>query len=268
MSISSTLYHKYKSNQSILNEEQLKLVQEYEQQQSNPEQGPLNEAERKYAERLKQKPSAENFKVKSGVLYDAFIKKFKELEGVEFDKEYLENIRPIIYYFSKDERFFDCDNVSSLSKPSFEKGLLIVGNYGNGKTSTMKTLRALFAHTPLSFKMYTANRIVTMFEETSSTGDRYAYMQRTKTGRAYFDDVKTEKEASNYGKHNLMKDILEERYNSKLLTHITCNYADGDDTENLIDALQEFAFKYGPRVYDRLFQMFNIIEFKGKSKRK
>jgi DNA replication protein DnaC len=46
-------------------------------------------------------------------------------------------------------------------------------------------------------------------------------------GVRYFDDLKTERIASNYGKVNIFKDILEERYNRNAKTHITCNFKDG-----------------------------------------
>lgn len=254
-------------NTRILTDDQRAEMKEYEDKLPKDKLD-KNEYQIKYNERVKAEPSEENFVVNYDVLLDKFLLKFRELEEVEFNESYIDNIKTILYYFSKDERFFDCSNLSALSKPSFEKGLLIVGSYGNGKTSTMKTLKALFEHTPISFKSFTSNKIVTTFEETKDNRERYGFMSRTKTGRAYFDDVKTEKDASNYGMHNLMKDILEERYNLKLKTHITCNYVDGDKSNNLVDALHEFNTRYGPRVYDRVFQMFNIIEFNGKSLRK
>jgi len=96
-------------------------------------------------------------------------------------------------------------------------------------------------------------------------------------GDRYFDDIKTERHASNYGKVNLFKDILENRYNNRVqivkgVTKInktfgTCNYKEGYEGNTEV-ALEEFGEMYGGRIYDRLFEMFNIIEFKGKSFRK
>lgn len=266
--ITRTKYNILIRNSGILTDKEIAEIKEFEAANQIKPIEAKTEFQKNYIKKLRQEPSEENFVVKYEVLLHKFKQKYKELEGVDYDESYIDNLKTVLYYFSNDERFFNCSNLSVLSKPSFEKGLLIVGNYGNGKTSTMKTLRSLFEHTPKSFKMFTTNRIVTRFEETDSTKERYDFMNRTKTGRAYFDDVKTEKEASNYGKHNLMKDIIEERYNAKLKTYITCNYVEDDASENLVNALHEFNTKYGSRVYDRLFAMFNIIEFKGKSKRK
>ncbi|OIQ22174.1 MAG: hypothetical protein BM557_02020 [Flavobacterium sp. MedPE-SWcel] len=93
-------------------------------------------------------------------------------------------------------------------------------------------------------------------------------------GSRYFDDLKTERIASNYGKVNIFKELLEERYNrvdpktkKRLKTFVTCNFKEGFE-DNLEKAVDEFGEKYGSRVWDRMFEMFNIIEFKGKSFRR
>ena len=266
--ITRTKYNVLKKHERALTESEIVEMKEFEDSQRKILKGKNKD----YFERLHSNVDESTFVVKYDILMHKFLEKFREIEGAYFNDgkkgENLTNLNTILYYFSKDQRFFECKNLSTLSEPSFEKGLLIVGNYGNGKTSTLRTLKELFNHTPLSFKMYTSNKIVSTFESYKSPSERHSYMNRTKSGRAYFDDVKTEKIASNYGFHNLMKDIIEERYISKLPTYITCNYKDGDNSQDLIMALQEFQEKYGPRVYDRIFQMFNVIEFNGKSLRK
>lgn len=208
-------------------------------------------------------------------LWTLFLKTFKELHGKDFiyNTEYLENIKPIMYYFLKDERFFSCQNLSDLSEPSFDKGILLIGNFGNGKTATMLTFEKIFKSIKsVSFKSYSTNEVVNLFEKINPTAKeqvitRIEFDKMMNTGKRYFDDVKTERHASNFGKMNLMKDILEVREKNNLLTHITCNFKDG--FENDIQAgLDEFEEKYGSRLYDRLFKMFNVIEFKGKSFRR
>lgn len=253
-------------NEGALKKEDKEAIAKYEE--ANKIVNGKTEKEREYNKRVFAEPvKPEEMKINFDVLLAKFKLKFKEIEGVEFDDKLLSNVETILYYFARDKRFFKCKNLSSLTKPSFNKGLLIVGSYGNGKTSTMRVLRELFNHTPLVFKSYTANKIVSTFEGYDDSTERYAYIERTKTKTAYFDDVKTEKIASNYGKYNLFKEILEERYINKAKTYITCNYKAGDETNNLEEALFEFNDKYGERVYDRLFEMFNVIEFHGKSMR-
>jgi hypothetical protein len=189
---------------------------------------------------------------------------FIKIEGVT-----IKNLEPLIYYFSRDERFFECDNLNkNLSVPSFDKGLLVIGNFGNGKTATMKVFEKIFKGIPgVGFKGYSANEVVTMFEKCSTDLARDEFENQIWKGIKYFDDLKTERIASNYGKVNIFKEIIEERYNRKAKTHVTCNYKK-DFPDDLIVALDEFEDKYEGRVYDRLFEMYNIIEFKGKSFRK
>lgn len=129
----------------------------------------------------------------------------------------------------------------------------------------------------MSFKGYTANEVVGMFEKCNDDASKKDFERKMNFGSRYFDDIKTERIASNYGKVNIFKDIFETRYNNRIQTvndktiinktFATCNYKDGYEG-NLEVAVDEFLEKYGGRVYDRLFEMYNIIEFKGKSFRK
>lgn len=211
------------------------------------------------------------FKIMAKQLYQSFKEKFLEVNSrpfIKIDGITIKNLEPLIYYFSKDERFFECENLSKLSEPSFEKGLLVIGNYGNGKTSTMITFERIFQNIKgISFKGYTANEVVGMFEKCGDDISKKEFERKVNFGTRYFDDVKTERIASNFGKVNLFKDILESRYNNKVKTFVTCNFKDGFEGD-IEAALEEFGEKYGGRVHDRLFEMFNIIEFKGKSFRK
>jgi DNA replication protein DnaC len=118
--------------------------------------------------------------------------------------------------------------------------------------------------TNIRFKGYSANDVVNKFEACQNPLDKEEFYKTMNYGTRYFDDVKTERTANNYGKAELMKDILEARYINKVRTYITCNYKDGAD-EDVEIALLEFQEKYGNRVYDRLFEMFNIIVFTGDS---
>lgn len=179
------------------------------------------------------------------------------------------------FYLGKDERFFECTALSKMSKPSFEKGLLIVGSYGSGKTSTMKIFHKLFCQprffkTPLTFGWYSAQEVVEQYENIQTPADKTLFWNNMVKGARYFDDVKTERQASNYGKVNLFKEIIEKRYdlyiNTGKKTYLSCNYAKGkENVGNLSKALAEFRLLYGPRVYDRLFEMFNVVVFKGES---
>lgn len=241
-----------------------------------------NEHKKKYIEKLLSPEKEYVFEFTAMDLWKIFKAAFKEINGRDFVKneQTIKNIEPLIYYFSKDERFFHCENLTRLSNPSFEKGLMIVGTFGNGKTATMKTFEYIFSKIPaLSFKGYSANEVVKLFERGASESLKDEFDKMIFRGSRYFDDVKTERTASNYGKVNLFKDILENRYTNmnplpkygekqiRRFTHITCNYKEGFEME-IEPAVDEFGELYGGRVYDRLFEMFNIVEFRGKSFRK
>lgn len=219
---------------------------------------------------LDEKPKVE-FSITASKLWQLFKTNFEEVNSkpfVKIDGITIKNLEPLIYYFSRDKKFFECENLSRLSEPSFEKGLLIVGNFGNGKTSTMKVFEKIFKGIPgIGFKGFSANESVAMFEKCSNDTDRNEFEKMMWRGTRYFDDLKTERIASNFGKVNIFKEIIEERYNRTLKTYVTCNFKK-DYPNDLNAALDEFEEKYDSRVYDRLFEMFNIIEFKGKSFRK
>ena len=194
----------------------------------------------------------------------------------------LANIAPLIEYFIRHPDFFKRKRlVTQLGgeqlQPSFEKGLLIIGGYGNGKTSMMEALQLVFDtyRMPMRFKGYKAHELVTTYERIGADplyqeSSKYEFFHGLTTAKGlYIDDVKKEREASNYGKVNLIRDILEKRYDhGKGYTYITCNYREGDQQFLLEDALAEFGEKYGGHIYDRLFEKFNILEFKGSTFRR
>jgi len=221
---------------------------------------------------------APEYKISAENLYKKYIALFKENVGKPFDpknEEALNNLLPLIFYFSKDERFFNCQNLSNISEPSFKKGLLIIGNYGNGKTTALFILENIFKGAKgKSFKGFTTNDIVVMYEACDTEEKITEFDKLMKRGDRYFDDLCSERHASRYGKVNTMKEVLENRYNTMKLnpenpikTFCTMNF-DDDYPNDIQKALELIGVKYGSRIYDRVFEMFNVLVFKGKSFRK
>jgi DNA replication protein DnaC len=263
-------------NPEELTADQKEQMRVFENKQKTPTPEQI-EKYHDYLEKIAKPKEIIQFTTSAKVLWQLFKANFPIVNQRPFikiggiDGVSTKNLEPLVYYFSKDERFFECENLSKLSEPSFDKGLLIIGTFGNGKTSTMKVFEHIFKSIPgVGFKGYSANEVVLQFEKCSGNSAdalRTEFIKRMYNGNRYFDDLKTERIASNFGKVNIFKEILEERYNRKSKTFITANFKEG--FENDIEAaVDEFGEKYGPRVYDRLFEMFNIIEFKGKSFRK
>ena len=265
-------YNKYQNLKNLpfatLTDSERSQIEEYEKKHlPSIEQ---REGSKKYIANMLSQKEEKPFKTTALLLGGVFKHNFFVVHGKQFEKNEFttNNILPLLYYFSKDPRFFDCENLSKSSNPSFDKGILIVGTFGNGKTATMRVFEKIFRTIKgLSFKGYTANEVVTMFEKCNDELSKEDFNKKVNLGQRYFDDIKTERIASNYGKVNIFKDIFETRYNSKLKTFVTCNYKEGFEG-NVEVALEEFGEKYGGRVYDRLFEMFNVIEFKGLSFRK
>ncbi len=200
-----------------------------------------------------------------------FFETFEEIEGKKFD---LSDSNPLkldtlIHYFLKDPLFSSSALLNTnLSLPSFDKGLLLIGDYGTGKTSIIRGL--LITLSSLNIRHITfkhVNDVVIEYECLTNGFDKKDFFENYNKGIWAFDDVLTEEVANNFGKLNLMKRLFENRSFHKKTTHCTCNY-DENHPNDLKKGLFQFQTKYDGRVYDRLFDMFNIIEFKGKSMRR
>ena len=94
--------------------------------------------------------------------------------------------------------------------------------------------------------------------------EREEFYEKYNKGSRIFDDVKAERNASNFGKVNLFEEIFLSRDANRAKTIITCNFHN-QFPNNFERALDEFGEKYGPRVYDRLFSNYNFIFLDGKS---
>lgn len=224
-------------------------------------------------------------------LYNLFLKQFELSNGVTFDEnandgEAKKFAYTLILYFLENEKFYDSPLLNKISEPSiYSKGILVMGGYGCGKTSVFKTINELFlkcqnspnlavytnsnmivplAKLSLKFAYKTANGVIDEYEECETANDKANFWSRNTKYTTYFDDVLTERAASNYGKVDIFTELFQKRNGFGAKTIITCNYADG---QNLEDSLKQFLVRYGGRVYDRLFEMFNIIELKGSSLR-
>jgi len=260
-------------------EKQLIQIQEFESRHTKK----ISEEDKnriiEYYKKVSSPPIKKEFNFSADQLFIAFKKAYKINEGVDFiiNEETKENIKTLIYYFSRDNRFLKCKNLHRTfdygkivkeSIPSFDKGIIIIGNYGNGKSSGMKAFQRIFApFDNLKFRMYLASEVVDNYECCSTQDDKRQFWYLMNKDVIYYDDVKREGIASNYGKANLFKGIIEKREARRLKTYITCNF--NEEFPNDINAaLLEFGEKYESYIFDRLFSAYNIIEFKGKSFRK
>lgn len=223
-------------------------------------------------------------------LYYAFKSYYADSERVLFNPEANNGqskllVFTLLSYLFKNQKFFDSPLLDkSRNEPSLNKGLMIVGGYGVGKTSTMKALRLMLTeaykkniktldihsnkqkikHYKPLFGFSTANDIVSEYETLQTSSEKEQFWKQYTRGMRYIDDLMTEREASNYGKVNLFKELLEKMVINNAKPIISLNYVG----EGLDDTLEAYGQKYGSRNYDRIFSLFNIITLKGKSLRK
>lgn len=138
-----------------------------------------------------------------------------------------------------------------------DKGILLSGPVGCGKTSLMKLLKYIVPHRR-PYSVIPCRNIVFGFNHLgykliADYGDSQFFC---------FDDLGVEPEGVYFGKDcNVMGEILLSRYelfkNHRVKTHATTN----------LNA-QELEARYGNRVRSRLRELFNLIGFDAKSKDK
>lgn len=234
-------------------------------------------------------PETEGVKLTKRNLYNFFIRTFNQKQGVEFFKteHSISNLEPVVKYFSNDETFADSKRVlkeygGKELQPSLNKGLLIVGHSGNGKTATMDAMQDIFHKAYMTAKKdnwinadeWTVKRFLKSsavdlsleFEACKNATEKEMFFKKYSGYRYFFDDVGRESVSSNYGKRDIFADIIFKRDEKNALTHATMNYMDGGSC--IEETLSNFGQRYGSHNFDRLFKMFNIIEFKGVSFRR
>ena len=223
--------------------------------------------------------------------YELFKKTFHILHGKAFD-ESINNGEPrqfartlMLYFLGYKKSFVKSPLLNSqITDPSMRKGLMIIGGKGVGKTSILKTFHWIFYNAmtngikvkdvngteqylwryKIHFSFYAANNIVNDYESITNSDEKDYFWKKHNGGCNYYDDIMSERVGSNYGKIDVFRDIFENRYNNtNAKTIISLNYSG-----SLEDTLNAFAERYGERVFDRIFEMFNVLEMKGGSLRK
>lgn len=181
-------------------------------------------------------------------------------------------------YFGNDPEFNSLCLSIGVENPSLDKGLLLVGIFGTGKSWMMKLFKT---NQRQCFDIIEAKEIANRYKRLEADKDKnytseevfkeFANVKKaavndpsvfyqTHIGLC-IDDLGNEDVKNSYGnKRHVVAEILELRYQEKLYGsnfHATTNLT--------ADQIEQF---YGGRIRSRLREMFNFIELTGADRRK
>jgi ATPase subunit of ABC transporter with duplicated ATPase domains len=228
------------------------------------------EAKRKYLRNLERQWNWEE--MKAWVLSTAVCRfGYSENNGADGKPVYLldahnERIFEMLCkYFTYDRGFESMGEGYSL-----QKGLLLMGNVGRGKTDLMKIF---CGNQRQSYSVVSVRQVAKHFAMDGHTAmEAYSTLRHEVAGDIRFfnqrvlgycfDDLGTEQVKNNYGnKSNVMEEIILNRYDARntmpfWFTHFTTNL-NADEIERM----------YGTRARSRLREMCNIIQLEGNDRR-
>ncbi len=199
-----------------------------------------------------------DFQIIANQLLNAGITDRRKRRTYIIDKRNEEFYWTVIAYFSRNRKFFDSPLLFNSEKASFDKGLILCGEHGAGKTFMFKVLNYLNTLIGLGGNNFTINFSKKIVEDFNKKG--HESIQNYYLGQRYFDGIGEELEGKFFGKEEVMKLILEERgeayANHQLKTFASTNF------------LEEGFARYGSKVESQVNQMFNLVYAKSTDFRK
>lgn len=186
------------------------------------------------------------------------------------DKSNISVYELLLCYFTKDPVFFELAKDLKVEAPSLDKGIMLAGNTGTGKSWMMR----LFSQNSLQcYVLANAKHISNRYEEAGQHAidvHTSLIMNAAQDAKAFYqshrglciDDMGAEPEVTVHmgNRKQVIGDIVELRYDKKItgvLLHLTSNLTG-----------EEIAARYGPRVLSRLCEIVNFIELPGPDRRK
>lgn len=173
--------------------------------------------------------------------------------GFELDKENVEVFTLLYQYLTRDKAFEE--NGFSLNK-----GILLMGNYGTGKTGFLKALQRAFKSNGQAL-MFKSAHSPSVAEDFSNRG--YEAFLKFKSDHWSIDEIgaKEREQVQHFGnKVNVSEALILHRYqyftDRSLLTHFTTNLSDS-----------EMKLYFDGKTYSRLREMCNFLVLVGKDRR-
>jgi len=187
----------------------------------------------------------------------------KEIPEFEIDDNNKEIINQLFNYFIGNKEYCELNNIS------LNKGILLCGGVGTGKSKLFKIFKIFTAEILRKnyFRMFTSSELT---DNVNINGVKVLenlnhnfYENKPNPINCYIDDICSKNEKiKHYGSEiSVIEQVINMRYNIfdtyKKLSHFSTNIV----PKNLIDF-------YDIRIIDRLNEMCNIFELNGLSRRK
>lgn len=232
------------------------------------------ELRKREAEERKKFTQKTNYHLVKGLMLLRAGKKFDPIFNLDSDNEMIFEL--LCRYFGEDKEFVSIAQSAGVDNPSLEKGIMLCGVFGTGKTWMMELFKS---NQRQCFDIVTAKEISEEYriykQDKSKNYEDPLHRFLIQTKNAFedpsvfyqpfsgmcIDDIGTEDLKNSFGnKKNVIGDIIEIRYTEKIFG--PCFHATTNLTADQIDQY------YGGRVRSRMRQMFNFIELPGKDRRK
>lgn len=206
---------------------------------------------------LKREKKVNDFQLTKELLWKLF--KYYTPPKYVIDSRNEQVLYTIMRYFLQDPEFNEYGKVKNVA--SVDKGLLIYGSYGVGKSLLFDTLhkvgRELITKAGCNdiwFNCISAGSFVDRYMNAAKDHQNVDVfnIKNYYSGKLYIDDLGFEEKAFN--KTEVLGELLFERNRKKVKTFVTTNLKPSEITE-----------RYGERIGDRLPEMFNIIQWNGES---
>ena len=193
----------------------------------------------------------------------------RERRVFDVDDENRQILDVICKYFANDPSFEE-----EVKNGQLQKGIMLVGNCGVGKTSIFDIIQSIGKKhniPQLWFTNISTLEITTKFNKESKTNTfsgGESVLENYSKGKVYFDDLGSEPQVQSYGiKTELIREILEMRY-KRFKDFGTKTFCSTNLTiPQLVAKYDKGSKDNHKRIEDRIYHMFNVIPLYGKSRR-